>query len=294
MSMVVETDLGRDMDDLLALCFMASQGVEFKVWFITPGDADQIAVAKMLRSQFGQTFPIFCSKPDRHKSGKHSSGGIHYKLLEHFDMPLFADPDPDGDFCISKDDVFVCGPVTTFPEKLEAISELDQLFMQGGFIGFDVHDIEIAPEHRLEKFEGLTEVSTFNMGGSKTRTLALLDAPFQQRTFIGKNVCHTILYDVEMHQDFQVRNEADEVFKLACDFHFEDKTHKAMHDVLASAIALDPSLGTFVSATPYCIKGKWGSTPDESNNRVLVDVDRNRLWEMITNKREEQGNGRGT
>ena len=75
---------------------------------------------------------------------------------------------------------------------------------------------------------------------------------------------------------------------------FEDKTHKAMHDVLASAIALDPSLGTFVSATPYCIKNEWGSTPDESNNRVLVDVDRNRLWEMITNRREEQENGRGT
>ncbi len=85
MNIFVETDLGRDPDDLFSLLYFISCGINIVGITITPGDPDQIAIGRMVSKIAGRKIPIFASKSDRNKS---SSGGIHTELLNRMGMPL--------------------------------------------------------------------------------------------------------------------------------------------------------------------------------------------------------------
>ncbi len=283
--MIIETDLGRDGDDFFAICYLISAGVKIEAVMVTPGDSDQIAVANFLRKELDQKFAIVPSINRRAELGKHSSGGIHYEVLEKYGHPLFSHPD-DAYVSISPDsDLFVCGPPTMSGKLALEQTQLGNLTMQGGFLAYDSHSI---PCEKLDKFENKKEVPTFNMNGCKTGTQALLEAAFKRRQFVGKNVCHTIVYDKAVHEQIcsvKPKNRADELVREVMTMFLENKTGKAFHDPLASVLMLHPEIGTWVQATPYRTKkGEWGSNLDQSNNFVLVDVDREAFWSYIANE----------
>ena len=80
MDLIIETDIGHDPDDFFAITYLAAAGVNIRAILISPGDPDQIAIAKLICDQLGLNIPIGTSKENR---TKYSSGSVHYDLLDY-------------------------------------------------------------------------------------------------------------------------------------------------------------------------------------------------------------------
>src|SRR5262249_28970755 len=137
-------------------------------------------------------------------SRKLSSGGVHYALLDRLGLPREADHDGRGDDVIAEMmrrhpgcDFFVIGPCTSTGRYLrppDAIF-LARLTMQGGCLGSPLYP----PSVRLAQFEGKVWMPTFNLNGDRKGADVLMAAPIADRRFVGKNVCHTIVYNQAIH-----------------------------------------------------------------------------------------------
>jgi glyoxylase-like metal-dependent hydrolase (beta-lactamase superfamily II) len=68
MNLVVETDIGHDPDDFFALCYLAAAGVDIRAVMISPGDPDQIAIARLLCDRLGLEIPIGVAKREPHET----------------------------------------------------------------------------------------------------------------------------------------------------------------------------------------------------------------------------------
>jgi inosine-uridine nucleoside N-ribohydrolase len=140
--LIVETDLGHDPDDFFTLCYLAAVGVRIRAVCAVPGDRGQLAVARLLRQQLALDIPVGVSKLD---SSKLSSGGLHHRLLDRFDLPREADHDGPGDDVMAATlakhpgcEFLVIGPCTSTARYLarpDAVAPR-RLTMQGGFLGY--------------------------------------------------------------------------------------------------------------------------------------------------------------
>ena len=288
MSMVIETDIGRDPDDFFALLYLIGAGEDIRAISVTPGDRDQIAVVKFVLSELGLSIPVGSARPDRQKS---SAGGIHTTLLQRYGYPATQEPDGSGLEVLQSAfsympgiDLFACGPLQATGDFLRAGGKINNVLMQGGFIGYDVHGL---PCKRLDKFEGLTHCPTFNLNGDVKAAQLLLECPCR-RAFVGKNVCHAIFYDREVNARILPqlpKCRAAELFAEGMTLHFETHDGKMFHDPAAAAIYRHPEIATWVTGTLYRKSGGWGTELSEFGSQIAVDIDHEMLWDVIANFR---------
>jgi len=284
MDMIVETDLGHDPDDFFAICWLVAVGVDIRGITITPGDPDQLAVARLLAKLLDLDIPIGASKLNRDKP---SSGGVHHALLKKYGMPLEAKPDGLGFEIIASvfrfypdSDLFIIGPASSVGRFLNENPghRIERATMQGGFLPYRHYE----PQEKLDKFEGKEWVPTFNPNGDRKGFLNFIAANVGLRRFVGKNVCHTMLYDRAVHERLRPHNRASELFKEGMDIYLSNHAAKKFHDPLAAACHLYPEIGTFVRGTPCKLEQGWSTVLDDKGDRVLADVDRKAFWKHIT------------
>lgn len=285
MKLIVETDIGRDADDFFALCYLISAGIEIVAVTVSPGDKDQIAVAKGLLSECGVHCPVGSAKPERDKS---SVGGRHPDFLNQYGYPLRAEPDGFGSDIIREAmqqhpdaELFVCGPLQSVGPYLNSGGKLGRSTMQGGFCGYEQHQYDVV---RLEKFEGKKFESTFNLGGDKNGAFAFLSGDVESRAFVGKHLCHTIVYDAKIHEMVKTvkpANRAMEVFHEHMDLYLSRQPVKMFHDPTAAVCHLHPECATWIRGKLVYEKGKWATEPDENGDLIAVDIDREKLWNYI-------------
>ncbi len=283
MDLIVETDLGHDPDDFFTLCYLAAAGVRIRAICVVPGDRDQLAIARLLVKTLDLDVPVGASKLD---SGKFSSGGMHHELLKRFGFPKTAGHDGPGHEVIAATvgrhpdcEFLIIGPCTSTARYLsrpEAVIPR-RLTMQGGFLGYHLH----APQVRLPQFEGKEGVPTFNLNGDRKGADVLLQAPIPDRRFVGKNVCHTLLYDRAFHATMPAADPgspAQMLFFSGMEAYLRTHEAKKWHDPTAAACHLHPHLGTWVRGRVARIADGWGTLADEQGDQVLADVDRAALW----------------
>jgi pyrimidine-specific ribonucleoside hydrolase len=284
--LIVETDLGHDPDDFFTLCYLAAAGVRIRAIGVVPGDRDQLAIARLVVGTLGLDIPVGASKPD---SQKRSSGGMHYEVLDRFGFPREAGHDGRSDEVIAATmarhpdcEFLVIGPCTGAARYLSRPDARvpRRLTMQGGFLGYHLH----APRVRHAPFEGKTWMPTFNLNGDRRGAEVLLKAPIPDRRFVGKNVCHTLLYDRAFHATMPAAdpgNPATVLFMAGMEAYLRTHEAKKWHDPTAAACHLHPDLGTWARGRVARIEGGWGTIADEAGDLVLADVDRDALWECF-------------
>jgi pyrimidine-specific ribonucleoside hydrolase len=181
-------------------------------------------------------------------------------------------------------ELFICGALKNigryFMNNDIAVSKA---VMQGGFIGYDTHGINVP---KLEKFIGKEAVPTFNLNGDVKGAKAYLNARIRKRYFVSKNVCHTIIYDTEVHKKVMAvpaRDRAAELFREGMTEYLKKHPQgKKFHDPAAAVCHLHPEIGTWVKAKLYREKGAWGSHIDgSSGDSIIVDIDYDKLWDYI-------------
>lgn len=284
-NVIVETDLGRDPDDLFAILYLVSAGVNIRCITISPGDQDQISIAKFICKELGLNIPIGTGKAGRNKT---SSGGVHYELLKKYHHSLNCSPDGLGEDIIADtmnsfpdSELFAIGPLASVGGYLrKGGREFVRSTMQGGFVGYNLHNLDVP---RLEKFEGLSNCPTFNMNGDISGIEALL-ASDTDRYFVGKNVCHTIVYNRDVYNQRVIPslNRAMELFSEAMGMYLNRHGEKKFHDPTAAVCFLYPEIGTWYRGELYREKGGWGTMPG-GNDSMLVDINRDMLWDHLQN-----------
>jgi len=286
--LIVETDVGHDPDDFFAVCYLAGAGVNIRAITVVPGDRDQLAVARLLVNVLGLDIPVGASKLD---SCKFSSGGVHYHVLDHFGFPREADHDGPGDEVIAATmarhpdaEFLVIGPCTSTARYLSRPGARvpRRLTMQGGFLGYHLH----APRVRLPQFEGRTWMPTFNLNGDRKGAERLLAAAIPERRFVGKNVCHTLLYDRAVHATMPAADPARPatvLFMTAMEKYFAEHPEKKWHDPTAAVCHLHPEVGTWVRGRVTKMEAGWGTVPDDNGDLILADIDREALWSHVRN-----------
>jgi pyrimidine-specific ribonucleoside hydrolase len=286
--LVIETDLGHDPDDFFTFCYLAAVGVRIRAITVIPGDRDQLALARLLVKELRLDAPVGASKPD---SRKFSSGGMHYDLIDHFGFPKEADHDGPGEEVIAAAmerhpgcEFLVIGPCTSTARYLSRPDARvpRRLTMQGGFLGYHLY----SPRVRLTEFEGKTWMPTFNLNGDRGGAKVLLDAPIPERRFVGKNVCHTLLYDRAVRETMpgtDPTNLARVLFMAGMKMYLQTHAEKKWHDPTAAACHLHPEIGTWFRGRVAKIEGGWGTVADEGGDLILADIDREALWSHFRN-----------
>lgn len=284
--LIVETDLGHDPDDFFTLCYLAAVGVRLRAITVVPGDRDQLAVARMLVKTLGLDIPVGASKPD---SRKCSSGGMHHALLDRLGFPREACHDGPGHEVIAATlaghpncEFLIIGPCTSTARYLSRPDAVvpRRLSMQGGFLGYHLH----APTVRLSEFEGRTWMPTFNLNGDRRGAEVLLKAAIPEWRFVGKNVCHTLLYDRAFHATMPTadpKSPAQALFMAGMEEYLRTHEVKKWHDPAAAALHLHPEIGIWVRGRVSKIEGGWGTVADEGGDLILADVDREALWDCF-------------
>lgn len=279
MKLLIETDIGRDLDDYLAVCFLHSMGVEIAAISVAPGDPDQLALVAGLRADLGATWKFGPSVLGRKKS---SLAGVHKTLRQESIAPDGWGPDLfEEELAKEPHDLLVIGPANGMLDLLrrqDSMGGFNKIVVQGGFCSYSLY----SPKHRLEKFEGKEVVNTFNLDGCISAAKLLIDVPCAERYFVGKNVCHTVVGSPRIVTGLRSKDIGMQLFQNALLRHFAAKWEKALHDVVAAACYLDPSIGTWVKGDPYrAVSGKWGTELHPDGSSILVDLDYPRFWNML-------------
>ena len=284
MNLIVETDLGHDPVDFFAICWLISVGVNIRAILVTPGDPDQLAIANFIVKECGLNIPVGTDRLDR---AKPSSGGVHHKLLDKYGYTRQGVHDGLGqnvmkDVIVQYPDceLFIIGPVTSVGQYLrENPAASFRSTMQGGFLGYHQHNV---PCEQLDKFKNLDCVPTFNLNGDRKGAMLYAEANIDRR-WVGKHVCHTIVYNSEIHARLAVpKDRASELFKEGMSIYLANHDENKFHDPTAAVCCVYPEIATWVRGRTVKKGEGWGTELD-GNDRIIADVDRMQLWDHICN-----------
>ena len=292
MDLIVETDIGHDPDDFFAIRYLIAAGVNVRTILISPGDPDQIAIARFLCKETGLDIPIGTSKTDRTKL---SSGSIHHELLKRYKYPLEEKADGLGVDILEdivrnhpESELFVIGPVTSLGKYIAKHPEahFNRATMQGGFLPYTLH----MPKIPHPDFVGKSWMPTFNLNGDRPNGVNFLNANISERRLVGKNICHTVLFNQEAWEkgDNQVvvKNvRAHDLFELAAILYLEKHDSKKFHDPTAAACHLHPEIGTWFRGKTIKMESGWTTQPDPNGDYILADINYDRLWDYLLSSR---------
>ncbi len=290
MDLIIETDIGHDPDDFFALCYFFSVGVNVRAILISPGDESQVAIVRFLLSELGRE-DVVVGVPELGRRKEYLTS-IHKYFIIRYNYPRFSD-----DCCVGEEilhtvfdiypqsELFICGAIRNIGNYLirnENI-KIPKAVMQGGFIGYDTHGIDVP---KLDKFIGKESVPTFNLNGYVRGSQAFLNHyNIGERWFVSKNVCHTAIYDSKIHEKvtaIPAKNRAMELFQEGMtEYLRKHPKGKKFHDPTAAVCHLHPEIGTWVKARLYRYQGGWGSRIDGNGDNIIVDIDHKKLWDYI-------------
>jgi pyrimidine-specific ribonucleoside hydrolase len=298
MKLIVETDLGRDPDDFFALCYLIDAGVDLQLITISPGDPDQVAVAKFLLKECGlEHVPVGVSNTTRDRA---SVGSIHVELLKKYGYPSRVRSDGSGqnlmrDIWLHErtrsqplSEFFGCGPLDCIGPICEQNAYIpDKATIQGGYISYEtLATLGIDPPIKVDKFIGKEFVPTFNLNGNKKAGLSFLKSSIPEKRFVSKNVCHTIIYDKKVH-DFVLshkpKSRAGELLREGMDLYLQKNSEgKKFHDPSAAVCHLHPEIGLWEKGQLVYEKGMWGTKIQPPFNcKIIGAIIYQKLWEHI-------------
>jgi len=286
MDLIVETDIGHDPDDLFAILYLIAAGVNIRAILISPGDPDQIAIAKFLCEKLGLQIPVGTSKVNRTKL---SSGSIHHEFLKKYKYPLEKSGDGLGVDILENvlknypdSELFIIGPVSSIGSYIvkHPTAKFKRATMQGGFLPYSLYD----PKIRNPKFEGAEWMPTFNLNGDRPAGETFMKANVADRRMVGKNVCHTVLFTWEQYRNMgQYNGDASRFFEEAANMYLAKHTDKKFHDPTAACLHLHPEIGTWVRGNTIKKEQGWTTSLNSEGDYILADIDRDKYWQNLLN-----------
>jgi inosine-uridine nucleoside N-ribohydrolase len=264
--MIVETDIGRDADDLFSLIYLYNKNIKIDAITITPGDPDQIAVVKCLNNIFNRYIPVGIPDLSRNKS---SSNPFHQKFISRHGHKTTEQADGVGVDILKQvrnfDDLIVLGPCTNIGRFFTEVKQfIPRMTMQGGFLPCNTG-----------KFKGMECCPTFNLNGDILNGLNFINHEWTStRRMVGKNVGH---FKCIWTKDRKFDNELlQDTFNLFSKYN----DSKKLQDPMATVCHLHPEIGTWIRGKTVKVKGGWSTDLNNPSDYILSDIDQDKFWEI--------------
>jgi pyrimidine-specific ribonucleoside hydrolase len=265
-----------DPDDLWTLALLSTHPrINIIGVSVFPGGRDQIGLVKKVLKLTGRGDVLVGAN---HKNDNKSRvSEYYYKWLGDLKP---SDPDIDLLGLLEKTKgcrLFTGGPLSNIHVMQKNSNDVlfEEWMCQGGFVGSNI----LSGDNVLDKFKDQKYVPTFNLNGDPKASLSLLsDYRFKSISMVGKNVCHGFFFDEDDISFFEKGKHAG--LDLMIDgvefYKNKNKTHKkAMHDILAALLMINPNNGNWVRGNPVREKGMWGfELNDQSNIKALISIDK--------------------
>lgn len=269
-----------DPDDAMALCVLATHPrARLACVTVHPGDRQQVGLVRSILGRLGCEVPVG-------GAGRELPAKPRVSLFHEYWLGSFAEAEADGEapeiLARAVREVpglhLVTGAALTYPAaalRRDPDLRLHSWTCQGGFVGSNLMPADL----QLPKFAGLLTCPSFNVNGDPRAALELFGSPqVAAKDLVTKAVCHGLIFGPA--QLLQVAAGAHAGLDLLREgmaaYVQKHPAGKALHDVVAAALALSPELGTWVPAVPYRERGQWGcrapGAGDPAPCRALVRV----------------------
>lgn len=271
-----------DPDDSLALCVLATHPrVHLTGVTIHPGGADQVSMVKHILTLLGRSdVPVGSNGASSDKS-----------RVSAFHQGFFGEAPPMEADCSATEalrrsseqgSLLVTGAALTNVYKALLFADVplfSEMVIQGGFAGDNV----VPPEARIAKFDGRVTCPTYNLNGNPTASRYILETTrVRFASLVSKNVCHAAVAMPEDLEGIPSSHEGFELLRRAVD-RFARRGRKALHDLVAVALALDPGAAQWVEGRPYRQKGEWGFEAEPgSPRRITIGLDFPRCLRVLS------------
>lgn len=274
-----------DPDDYLTLLLLLGHPqVNLKAVTITPGSAHQVGLVERTLQLFEKDIPIGAYNI------KHESVCVsfwHEKVYGKIEPSENADFGPQVlyEHCDEETILITGAPLKNLGWALdESDFKLKRLVAQGGFAGEGV----IPTYKQLPKFKGKITCPTFNLNGDiKGATKALESDKIGERYFVSKNICHSVVYDRNMHEvltPIKDKSLSLQMIHKGMDAYLQKKKGgKKFHDPLAACCAIDLDIGKWAEVELFFERGGWGSRLKENTNTwIITDYNHQRFLNTLT------------
>lgn len=285
-----------DPDDVFTLIWLLGHpGVDLQAVTITPGTPHQIGIVRHVLDQFGQgemtvgAFDIHHRKargtPEEHYVSCVSDW--HYKFLGQVPCSENAIPGWQAlHIHLDENTILLTGaPLKNLGALLRRPPPVPEFrfpwVAQGGFAGEGV----VPEPMQLDKFKGMRTCPTYNLNGDPKSALLAMEHPLiTTRRFVSKNVCHSVVYDQELHTRLERflhgMSDLDTPHGLSLEMIYSGMgvylakraSGKAFHDPLAACCAINPAIGTWAKVKLFREKGGWGAEFAEPGDPLTSDI----------------------
>lgn len=257
-----------DPDDILSLYLLLGHpSVEVVAVTIHPGTPDQIGlIREVLADMQVPHIPVGYHNINHEKI---CVSRWYYK--NGFQVVPSTDAVPAGqlilDLTTSATTIVTGGPLTNIASAIRLGQRQNKPFqplkltIQGGYAGCNIVPDSIA----LEKFRGLVEQHTYNLGGNREAAYTVLSQiPTVPKYFVSKNVCHGIVYTDNLADQLLRRCRLKPARHLIRIFNLLEHYHaygiqKKLHDPFAVCCSICPDIVEWKQVHMYANKGAWRS-----------------------------------
>lgn len=280
----------QDPDDVMTLAILATHPrVELVGVSITPGAPDQVGLVKNLLYHTLGKDPEDIPVGGDPKRTKPAVSGFHHKWLGQWVGACVPAAEVINRSAAKGATLLTGAPLKNLEVFTQPVGPHTPFFpwwvAQGGFAG----DSLVPPSARLAKFAGRETCPTFNFGGApKVAEAMLASTHIGEKHLVGKNVCHGVRWDQEWHERVKAVTKRtaglDIVIKGMELYLAKTPEGKMLHDPLAMAVAIEPTICEFARVEMYRQKGEWGArTKPDSDVQIAVGLrDRQRFFEVLT------------
>ena len=251
--LVWDTDIGRDPDDFLAGCLLLSRpDIRLRAVTISPGDRDQVALARFLLEETGNADVPIGTVPSRAR-GKKSVQGCHLRLLEYYGAPRFVDADGAGW------EVLAAAIEACRGACLLTTGPLNNV---GDFIKHS--DIPIERSVSMAGYWAAPgeepRLPEFNFNGCKPATRSFLQTDrIKRRLLVGKNITHSVFYSDSLHEALRAASGGSRALGFAAELMSLRSGAKKLHDPVAALAVLREDLFAWEEVMPQERANRWGS-----------------------------------
>ena len=277
--LILDTDIGRDIDDLLALLFLLSRhDVNLRAITCTPGRTSQIELLSAILSQCRRN-DIPVGMPETHDiEYKHVADHYHTLLEQHIERPdRFLKPYRSDDLLYDiiretpEITVISIGPLTNIRRLLYRHDDvrIRRIYAMGGYI--DINDGLPFPK----KFRGLPYCPEHNFSGDRPAAHTLFAAPnVAGKYFVSKNITHLSVIPGYFINDLKLSkrrfdNRPLELLATVLDRYFRKASAKKFHDPLTVCAALNHSLVKYREVTMLESDRAWGARPEKGTGLYI-------------------------
>ena len=133
----------------------------------------------------------------------------------------------------------------------------------------------------VENFKGKFHMPTFNLNGSKNKAANLMEFG---ASFIGKNICHAIVYTEDKLTNFKPKDIPSNFFVQALKLL---KGDKKLHDLVAVMAHLNPKIAKWAHGRPTYYNGGWTNSYNLlDKNKTAFDFNEQQFWEDLYSFKE--------